>query len=75
MSEGVTIIFSKKEGTASLCMVCAFFVLWMIGGVLDGAGLILPIYLNMGVKLVMEKTRASIKALKLEYICVVNALG
>ena len=32
-------------------------------------------YLNMGVKLIMEKTRASHKALKLEYICGVHALG
>jgi len=32
-------------------------------------------YLNMGVKLVMEKTGASHEALKLEYICGVNALG
>ena len=32
-------------------------------------------YLNMGVKLVMEKTRASHEALKLEYICGVHALG
>ena len=29
----------------------------------------------MGVKLVMEKTRASHEAMKLEYICGVNALG
>ena len=25
----------QKKGTASFCMVCAFFVLRMIGGVLD----------------------------------------
>ena len=32
-------------------------------------------YLNMGAKLVMEKTGTSHEALKLEYICGVNALG
>ena len=32
-------------------------------------------YLNMGVKLVMEKSGAPHEALKLEYICGVNALG
>ena len=44
MGEGVNIIFSKKKGTALLYMVCAFFVLGMLGGFLDWTGLMFLIW-------------------------------
>ena len=64
--------YSAKDETASRCMVvlCPRNDWWGSRfSWLDTS------YLNMRVKLVMEKTRASHEAPKLEYICGVHALG
>ena len=77
MGEGVTsILIQRKEWDFftlyGLCFLCPQDDWWSSGlSWLDIS------YLNMGVKLVIEKTRALHEALilKLEYICGLNALG